>query len=156
MSSTFLYLNRSTDQLLAQEDSVIFDTVIAKGDCGLIPNTSNIYFWRPGFYHFYTNLYHQEPCQFSLFLNGNIIFETTIGSPTGAAQNSSCYIFEIKVSDFITPTSLSPSGFAAAVIVVNHTSFVPFVLLNGITGSGSVSPQVTAAVTAFLLLDTSV
>jgi hypothetical protein len=119
-------------------------------------NTPDIYFWRPGFYHFFTNLYHQEPCQFSLFKNGILLSNTTIGSPTGSSQNTSTYIFEIKVSDFTTPTSLSPSGFACNINVVNHTSYVPIVLLNGLAGSGSSVPQITATVTAFLLLDMSI
>ena len=156
MASTFIHLNRETDQLLAQEDPVIFNVVpVVVGDCGALINTSQIFFWRPGYYHFFTNLYHQEPCQFSLFLNGVLLPNTTIGSPTGSSQNTSTYIFEIKVTDFITATSLSPSGFAAAIEVVNHTSFVPTVLLNGITGSGSHAPQITATVTAFLLQDTT-
>jgi hypothetical protein len=89
-------------------------------------------------------------------MNGIPIPNTTIGSPTGSAQNTSTYIFKILASDFITATNLAPSGFAAKIEIVNHTSFVPIVLLNGITGSGSVFPQITATVTAFLLLDLSV
>jgi hypothetical protein len=157
LTTTFIHLNRETDQYIAQESSVIFDVIPASyGDCGAVINTSDIFFWRPGFYHFFTNLYHQEPCQFTLFKNGTVLPNTTIGSPTGSAQNTSSYIFEIKISDFTTPTSLAPSGFACSITVVNHTSFVPIVLLNGITGSGSAFPQITATVTAFLLLDTSV
>ena len=89
-------------------------------------------------------------------MNNILVPYTTIGSPTGASQDTSAYIFEIKVSDFITPCSLSSSGFAAAIQVRNHTSFVPIVKLNGLGGSGSVSPQITATLTAFLLFDTSV
>ena len=102
------------------------------------------------------NLYHIEPCQFSVFKNGILLPFTTIGSPTGSAQNSTVIIFEIKTIDFTTPTFLSPSGFACDIQVVNHTSFVPLVLLNGSSGSGNANPQIRATVTMFLLMDTSI
>ena len=156
-SNTFIHVNRIEDQLLAQEESVIFDVIPAStGDCGALINTPNVFFWRPGFYYTFFNLYHIEPCQFSLFKNGVLLPFTTIGSPTGSAQNSTSLIFEIKITDFTTPTSLSPSGFACDIQVVNHTSFVPFVLLNGSSGSGSVFPQIRATFTMFLLMDTTV
>lgn len=88
-------------------------------------------------------------------MNGVVIPGTTHGSPTGSSQNSSASIIEIKPTDFTSVCVQSPSGFAAAIEVVNHTSFIPVISLNGLNGSGSASPQVTANVTIFLLMDTS-
>jgi hypothetical protein len=150
-------VDRESDQFLAPEDAVIYDVNgIYYGDCSHTAGDSKLYFWRPGFYYVYSNLYHQEACQFTTFLNGVPVPGTTKGSPTGASQNSSAGIIQIKTTDFITPTSASPSGFAAAIEIVNHTSFVPIVTLNGLGGSGSASPQITATVTVILILDTSV
>lgn len=111
-----------------------------------------LYFWRAGYYHVYFNLYHNEPCQFSVFLNGSVLPGTAaVGSPTAGSQNSGGFIFLLSPSDFTSLTFLSPTGFAAKIQIVNHTSFVPFVTLNGLTGSGSVTPQLTATATIFLL-----
>jgi hypothetical protein len=155
-ADTFLHADSSMDQFLVAEQAVMFEsTAIFKGDCYHTPGDTKMYFWRPGFYHIFRNLYHQEACQFALFMNGVPVPGTTHGSPTGASQNSSVSIIEITPADFTTPVSQSPSGFAAALEIVNHTSYVPVVTLNGLTGSGSASPQVTANVTIFLLMDTS-
>jgi len=51
----------------------------------------------------------------------------------------------------VSPTGLSPSGFAAKIQLVNHTSYVPFVTLDGTTGSGSAIPQTRAALSMFKL-----
>jgi hypothetical protein len=97
-------------------------------------------------------LCHQEPCQFSVFKNDALLPGTTVGSPTGSSQNSGTSIFYISPADIaVSPTGLSPSGFAAKLQVVNHTSFVPLVTLNGLAGSGSVSPQMVASITLFKL-----
>jgi hypothetical protein len=125
------------------------------GDCGHILGQDGWYLWRAGFYHIYYNLYHQEPCQFTLFKNGLPLAGTTTGSPTAATQNSSALIIEITPADFITPFSGAPGGVAAEFKLTNHTSFVPAVLLNGLSGSGSATPQITATMTMFLLADTT-
>jgi hypothetical protein len=155
-ADTFLHADSSMDQFLVAEQAVMFEsTAIFRGDCYHTATDTKMYFWRPGFYHIYRNLYHQEACQFALFMNGVPVPGTTHGSPTGSSQNSSASIIEITPADFTTALSQSPSGFAAALEIVNHTSFIPVISLNGLNGSGSSSPQVTANVTIFLLMDTS-
>jgi hypothetical protein len=155
-SHTFIHLDRETDQFLKQEESVLWDkNAIIYGDCGHISGQDGWYVWRPGFYHVYYNLYHQEPCQFTLFKNGLPLPGSTTGSPTGASQNSSALIIEVTSADFITPFSGAPGGVAAEFKLTNHTSFVPLVLLNGLSGSGSATPQITATMTMFLLTDTT-
>ena len=127
---------------------------ILYGDCGHVIGQDGWYIWRPGYYHVYYNLYHQEPCQFTLFKNGLPLAGTTTGSPTGSSQNSSALIIEITPADFTSTFSGAPGGVAAQFKLTNHTSFVPVVLLNGLSGSGSASPQITATMTMFLLADT--
>jgi hypothetical protein len=100
----------------------------------------------------YYNLYHQEACQFSIFMNNALVPGSTIGSPTGSSQNSCTIIFQITAADVAgSPTEQSPTGFAAKLNVRNHTSFTPIVTLNGLTGSGYVSPQIVATITVFCL-----
>ena len=136
--------------------SILEKNQILYGDCGHTLEQSEWYIWRPGYYHIYYNLYHQEPCQFTLFKNGLPFPGTTTGSPTGASQNSSALILLITAADFTSFFSGAPGNLAAKIQLVNHTSFVPIVLLNGLSGSGSATPQITATMTMFLLLDTTI
>jgi hypothetical protein len=150
---TFIHVARLTEQILLAEENVIFDSIAVNyGDCGLIPSTSEVVLWAAGYYNVYFNIYHQEPCQFSVFLNDVIALDSIVGSPTGAAQNSSSLILQVVPSDLLYfPTSLSPSGFAAKIEFRNHTSFAPSITLNGQSGSGSASPQIVAVVVIFRL-----
>ena len=154
-SNTFICLNRVTEQLLSKEDPIIWTSnQIKVGDINNLVNTSGIFIWRPGYYIVYYNLYHQQPCQFSLFKNGTVINGSTINSSTGSSQNSSFIIIRIDSSDFICDEPLSHTGLAAKIELVNHTSTVPniqLVVLNG----GTAKPQVVATITAVLLLETS-
>jgi len=149
-----LHAYSDVDQFIPTEAPVFFNNTNSQsGKCKHIIGDSNLYFWQAGYYHIYTNLYHQEACQFSLFLNGVVVTGSTIGSPTGASQNSTSLIIAVNPGDISTPvsTSISPTGFAAVFELKNHTSFVPVITLNGIGGSGSALPQVTATITLFLL-----
>ena len=132
-SNTFICLNRETEQMLSKEDPIIWTSTQNKvGDINNNVNTSGIFIWRPGYYIVYYNLYHQQPCQFSLFKNGVVIH----GSTKGSSQNSSFLIVRIDSADFICP---SPTGLAAKLEVVNHTSSVQNNQLVAITGGATIS-----------------
>jgi hypothetical protein len=151
-AQTFLHVDRESDQILLANESVIWNAnIVALGDAGNNSGESELYIWKSGYYHMYYNLYHQEPCQFTIFKNNVVLPGTTIGSPTGSSQNSASIIFQLTDADIVSPTDLSPSGFAAKLQVTNYASFAPIVLLNGLSGSGSATPQITATVTIFKL-----
>lgn len=152
-SQTFIHADRSTDQLVGQEEAVIFDfPSIQYGSAAHPPDSPDFFVWRAGYYHVSFVLCHQEPCQFTIFMNGAVVPGTTVGSPTGSSQNKLTAIIYISPSDvLVSPTLLSPTGFAAKLNIVNHTSYVPFVTLNGVGGSGSVTPQMVASMVIFLL-----
>jgi hypothetical protein len=118
------------------------------GNIGFIPFTSKIYIWQPGFYYVTTQAHHIEPCQFSLFLNGNV-YGNPFSSSTGAAQTYYDIIIRITENDMINEISLSPTGFAACLETVNHSSFNPFVILNN--PAGSAVPDTTAHINVILL-----
>jgi hypothetical protein len=132
---------------------VIFDGVNTLiGDCYLNTPSSDILIWSPGYYNVYFNIYHQEACQFSLFLNNNLVQGSIVGSPTGSAQNSSSAIVYISPSDILYySTPFSTIGTAAVLNYRNHTSFAPVIHLNGQSGSGSASPQIVATTVVFKL-----
>jgi hypothetical protein len=152
-SPTFLHADSTVPQSLNQEDSVSFDQdTIQYGSIAHQANSPNIFIWSSGYYHVYFNVYHLEACQFTSFMNGVPVVGTTTGSPSGSSQNSTTYILYVSPSDVLgTPTLLSPTGFAAKLNLVNHTSFVPVVHLDLAAGSGSASPQITATITIFKL-----
>ena len=131
-SSTFICVNRETEQLLAKDDAIVWTSnKIKVGDISHIVNASGIYIWRPGYYMVYYNLCHKQPCKFSLFKNGAFVDGSTINSTIDSSQNSSFVIVRIDSSDFI---SLSPPGLAAKLEVVNHTPTVQNAPLVAITG----------------------
>jgi hypothetical protein len=152
--ATFINVVRDVDQLLAPEDNVLWSAApLSFGSITVDPSTNQIIVWQSGYYTVYFNIYHQEPCQFAVYLNETIVFGSIVGSPTGSAQNSSSLIIYISPEDitFYT-TPLSPLGTAAIIQFRNHTSFAPIITLNGQSGSGSASPQIvaTAVITQIL------
>jgi hypothetical protein len=72
-------------------------------------------------------------------------------SPTGATQSICNLIMYIDISELISPTPLSPSGFACKVQLKNHTSYVPVVSLDGTSGAGGAEPDVNSSLTLILL-----
>ena len=153
LSPTFLHIYNLTETELLVEENVNFDkNGEIVGSCGHVPNTTDVWIWEPGYYYIYTNIYHLEACQFSLFKNNIFLINgTTIGSPTGSSQNSTSVIIRIDPSDLTEPTSLSPSGFAALIQLRNHSSFITTITLNGHGGSGYAIDQINAVLTIILL-----
>jgi hypothetical protein len=54
-------------------------------------------------------------------------------------------------SDISEPTLVSPTGLGCKLRLVNHTSFVPVVTIDGVAGGGSAFPDSTATMTVILL-----
>ena len=119
------------------------------------PNTTEIYVWQPGAYYITTNLHHIEPCQLSIFKNGAAVLAGIFSSPTGATQATSTLIHTVTAADMTSPTSLSPTGFAARFQLVNHTSYAPLITLDGAGGAGSAVPDITCYM-SFVLLQAGV
>jgi hypothetical protein len=153
ISSTFLNIYNTNQQQVLKNSSIIFDmNNYVQGDCAHTPGTSQIHIWAPGFYYVYTNIYHIEGCQFSLFKNTtSIVPGSTIGSLTGSSQNSSVAILQVTEDDISVPCPLSPSGKACIIEVYNNTPYIPFVTLYDSSGLGYSIPQINATLTIFLL-----
>jgi hypothetical protein len=151
----FIHCTKITEQLMVAEDNVEFDVAYSqKGECALTPVPTDVIVWSTGYYHLYFNVYHIQPCQFSIFKNDVILNGGIVGSPTGSSQNSVTVIVRIDPADLLFyPTTLSPFGSACLLQFRNHTSFSASVLLNGQTGSGLVTPQITAVVVLHKLSD---
>jgi hypothetical protein len=147
-------MNRNGEQTLLAEEAVIFDSpdFITYGECGHVQNTSEVYVWGAGYYKVLFTLYHVEPCQFTIFLNDAPHPGTITGSPSGASVCTLAHIIYLSPAAVgISPTALSPTGFAAKIQLVNHTSFAPSITLDGSSGSGSATPQTHASLSLFKL-----
>jgi len=151
-SNTFIYLNRETEQLLKKETAIQWTSnPIKVGDIANITNTSVIFIWKAGFYIVHYNVCSQQPCNFVLVKNGNIVSGSTINSIAGFEQNSVFLIMCINKSDLSFPTSISPIGFAAKIEVVNHTSTIPNIRLISLNTRDTSSPQMVATISISLL-----
>ena len=153
---TFIHLDGFDTQQVAQEQAVNYDGVpFFYGAAAALQNTSHIYTWSPGNYLLTFTIYHEEACQFTVFKNGSPIPSLTVGSSTGSSVCTYTGIVNITAADVAaTPVPAgipSPSGFAADIQIVNHTSYVPVVTLDGQTGSGSVLPQTVVTTTMYKL-----
>lgn len=89
-----------------------------------------------------------EACQFAIFLNGTM-YDNPFSSSTGAAQLGHELIMYISPADMINETSLSPTGFAAVLQTVNHSSYNPTANINN--PAGSVPNDETASMVVILL-----
>jgi hypothetical protein len=149
MSQTFIDVYSVTTQNVAVESPVIYDAIRnVMGSITHLPFTSQIYVWQPGYYYVTTTLHVIEPVQFAIFLNG-VQYGNPFSSSTGASELYHDIIVQIKPEDMIIETSLSPSGFAATLETVNHTSYNPNAVLNN--PAGSAPNDVSAKMVVILL-----
>jgi len=156
ISNTFLNIYNTSHQQVLKNTPILFESNnYIQGSCAHLPGTSQIYLWNPGFYYVYTNIYHIEGCQFSIFKNVNsVIPGSTIGSLTGSAQNSSIVILQVTPDDIVAPCESAPDGKACLIEVYNNTPYIPFVTLYDSSGLGYAIPQINATLSIFLLQST--
>jgi hypothetical protein len=151
--TTFLNIYNMDKQIVGQNSSITFNSHNSIfGCCYHEPRTSQIFIWKTGFYHVFTNIYHFEGCQFSLFKNSTeIIPGSTIGTISGTTQNSNTVIIPICANDLIMDCSYSPSGLACSIELVNITPTIDSILLYDSSGLGYVYPQINCSITLFSL-----
>jgi hypothetical protein len=118
------------------------------GGLNMVPFTSKVYVWQPGYYNIQLILHHIEACQFQIFKNG-VPRGSAFSSPTGATLLTHTSIIYLDASDFTESTNLSPSGLAAAIEIVNHTSWNPAIRLDN--PGGSAPGDLAASLTMFRL-----
>jgi hypothetical protein len=153
-SNTLIYLNRETEQQLAKEEAIQWTLKSVKlGDIDNITNTSEILIWKAGFYSVYYNLCCQHPCNFALVKNGDIVSGSAVSSISGLTQSSTLLIMCVNKTDLSLPTSISPTGFASKIEVVNYTSTIPNIRLVCLN-SRDTFPQMVATISISLLSET--
>lgn len=152
-SNTLIYLARETEQQLATEEAIQWSLQPIKvGDIDNITNTSDIFIWKAGVYSVYYNVCSQQPCNFALVKNGDIVCGSTINTTSGFTQSSILLIMCINKSELSFPTSISPTGFAAKIKVVNYTATTPNIRLIRIN-SRDTFPQMAATISISLVAE---
>ena len=152
-TSTFLNIYNMDKQIVDMNSPVLFDSNNSiSGCCSHSERTSQIFIWKTGFYHIFTNIYHFEGCQFSLYKNStDLIPGSTIGTISGTTQNSNTVIIPITSADFIMDCSASPSGQACCIELINITPALDSVLLYDASGLGYAYPQINCSISLFYL-----
>jgi len=96
-----------------------------------------MYVWEAGTYFLTFHIFHLEPAQVAVFKNDNVVTGSVSGDQVAQTNLSYSMLIEIFEADFVSPTELSPFGLAAKLNIRNHTSYAPFVTLDGHLGTGS-------------------
>lgn len=151
--TTFLNIYNTEKQIINMNSPIIFNSNNSiHGCCSHSPRTSQIFIWKTGFYHVFTNIYHFEACQFSLFKNSTeLIPGSTIGTISGTTQNSNTVIIHINSDDFIMDCSSSPFGMACSIELINTTPTIDSILLYDASGLGYLYPQINSSISLFSL-----
>jgi hypothetical protein len=148
--STFINAYTILQQKILNNQSIIFDKVSAcHGDCSHIPNTSEIWIWKSGYYYFSASIIQLQAGKFSLYKNGVSIPGSSCCSLTGSALQLMC-IFHISNEDIIHNT-ISPTGMACKIELVNNSENYPFVTIYSYENTGIVIHPNSAAITLMLL-----
>jgi len=146
---TYLTTYSLQEQQIEHGSPIVFEhNETLHGQCCHIENTGDIWICSPGYYQVYMNMYHLEPCQFSIYKNNTDIIPCgTVGSISGLSQLSTAFVVRIRRSDMTQPCSMSATGYACLLQVLNNTSNIPYVTLIGSQSSVNVVDQVTASLT---------
>ena len=147
--STFLSIARITDVAITRESAIPYDLLVQKqGDIEYAEGGASIYVRRTGYYQLYFSMYVQQPAQFAAILNTTILPGTIVGSASGSSTVTCSTIFLVTAADLIQPI---PTGFAALLQIINHTSLAPSVTLSGANGGGS-QPDQSRAILVLTLI----
>ena len=150
--STFISVYSTTEQTISQNNPVLFDAhSYLFGDCNHLPNSSEIWIWKSGYYFISVNINEMEAGQFSIVKNGSAnLIGGTIGSLSGSSLSTSL-ITEITDNDINIPTEISPTRFACKLQVINNSAQYPSITLYGSASTGNLIPQNSASFSIFLI-----
>ena len=151
MSSTFINVYSTAQQQLLPNHSIIFESfTVAHGSCGHLPNSSEIWIWKSGYYFITANINQLQAGQFVMFKNGAVITGTSYGSLTGSALQLSG-IIQIHPEDINITHEQSPTGMACKLEIMNNSSNYPFITLYAAESYRNMNPQNSVSMSIILL-----
>jgi hypothetical protein len=150
--STFISVYSTTEQTISQNNPILFDAhSYLFGDCNHLPNSSEIWIWKSGYYFVNVNINEMEAGQFSIVKNGSTnLIGGTIGSLSGSSLSTSL-ITQFTDADINIPTEISPTGFACKLQIINNSAQYPSITLYGSASTGNLIPQNSASFSIFLI-----
>jgi len=125
---------------------------VVVGPCAHVVGTGDILLGSVGYYMVIVKVFHVFAVQFGAFLNGVLIPGSVVGEPATTAMAILNNIVRVTTADLF-PNVNSPTGVAATFQVLNHSSFVTPIILDGRVGSGSDVTQINASVLLVQLCD---
>jgi hypothetical protein len=152
ISNTFIHVYSTKEQTVLQNNPIIFDQhSYLMGDCIHLPDTSEIWVWKAGYYQISVNINQLEASQISIVKNGTMnLIGATIGSLSGSSL-SSTFITQILDTDINIETTHSVTGLACKIQVVNNTVHYPSITLYAAESAGNTVPQNSASFSMILL-----
>ncbi len=132
-ASAFASLKRTAVQTLNIGDSIIWEYIPVDENVRISQGRKEVCIEDGGVYYAMLNLVSDQPCQFSLFINGKFVPNTTFGQSSGASRCAICYTLELHKGDVLTlnnwkssvlPTELSEN--AGGWEVSYNASFILF------------------------------
>ena len=151
MVSTFINLYTVIQQKILNNQCILFDQfTVCHGDCGHYPNTSEIWIWKSGYYYVSANINQLQAGKFSLNKNGSVIPGSSYGSLTGSPLQIVC-IFYISHDDINIENTISPTGMACKIEIVNNTENYPFITIYTYEGTGTTVSQNSASIALMLI-----
>jgi len=149
--STFINAYTNIQQKVLNNSPIIFDKFSAcQGHCGHNPNTSEMWIWKSGYYFVTANINQLQAGKFSLFKNGSVIPGSSYGSLTGSALQL-ISIFNVSNEDMNISNSISPTGMACKVEIINNSENYPFITIYSYEGTENTISQNSASIVLMLI-----
>lgn len=145
---TFIHVYSTAEQKIYAGEPFHFDThSVLSGNCTHLPNTPDIWVWKPGFYHITISVFPVEAMQCSLLKNDADIEGGTFGTFNGLTELVGSFMIHITEDDLIESVPLIFDQMGCKLTLVNNTIYTPFITLHGHSSSNYDKPQTTASVT---------
>ena len=143
---SFLHSYNDISQDVNLEQPVLFNkNDIIVGNINHIVGTGDFLLETVGYYELIIKVYHEYSAQVALFLNGNLIPGSVVGEPAAVTELIINTIIAIRAIDLL-PNLNSITGVASVLQILNHSSYITPITLDGRTGSGSDITQTNASI----------
>ena len=148
-----VYNNQPQD--IELEQPVLFNNLgVKKGPVSFVPGTGHVLLESIGTFLILYKVFHVHAAQIALFVNEVIVPGSVIGEAAPSANIIGLSLFTVTQGDLL-PNPNADSGFAAAVEIRNHTSYVTPIQLDGRQGDGADVTQTNATIVCIQICDES-
>jgi hypothetical protein len=152
---SYIRVYNNEPQDIELEQPVLFNNLgIKKGPVSFVPGTGHVLLESIGTFLILYKVFHVHAAQIALFVNEVIVPGSVIGEAAPSANIIGLSLFTVTQGDLL-PNPNADSGFAAAVEIRNHTSYVTPIQLDGRQGDGADVTQTNATIVCIQICDES-